>query len=55
MAKKSFFEKFGLVESVAASEYEMPSVTRIDYSGQVECPTIQGDLAVAGACSGRSP
>lgn len=26
MAKKSFFEKFGLVESVAASEYEMPSV-----------------------------
>ena len=24
MAKKSFFEKLGLVEGVAASEYEMP-------------------------------
>ena len=55
MAKKSFFEKFGLVESVAASEYEMPSVTRIDYSGQVECPTIQGDLAVAGPVQAEVP
>ena len=26
MAKKSFFEKLGLVEGVAASEYEMPEV-----------------------------
>lgn len=47
MAKKSFFEKLGLVEGVAASEYEMPSVAKIDYSGQVECPTIHGDWAVA--------
>lgn len=47
MAKKSFFEKLGLVESEAASEYDMPSVAKIDCSGQVECPTIQGDWAVA--------
>lgn len=47
MAKKSFFEKLGLVESEAASEYDMPSVARTDYSSQVECPTIQGDWAVA--------
>ena len=47
MAKKSFFEKLGLVESEAASEYDMPSVARTDYSGQVECPIIQGDWAVA--------
>lgn len=47
MAKKSLFEKLGLVEGVAASEYDMPSVARTDYSGQVECPTIQGDWAVA--------
>lgn len=27
MAKKSFFEKLGLVEGVAASEYDMPNTT----------------------------
>lgn len=27
MAKKSFFEKLGLVEGVAASEYDMPDTT----------------------------
>jgi hypothetical protein len=30
MAKKSLFEKFGLVESVAASEYEMPEVADVN-------------------------
>lgn len=27
MAKKSLFEKLGLVEGVAASEYDMPNTT----------------------------
>lgn len=30
MAKKSFFEKLGLVEGVAASEYEMPEVADVN-------------------------
>lgn len=55
MAKKSFFEKLGLVESEAASEYDMPSVARTDYSGQVECPTIQGDWAVAESVQAEVP
>lgn len=40
MAKKSFFEKLGLVEGVAASEYEMPEVanenTEITFSPNIE-------------------
>lgn len=40
MAKKSFFEKLGLVEGVAASEYEMPEVANenieITFSPNIE-------------------
>lgn len=43
MAKKSLFEKFGLVESVAASEYEMPEVADVNvgvsFEPNIEQPT----------------
>ena len=45
MAKKSFFEKLGLVEGVAASEYEMPDTTNeLRVCGGVGDHYINGDF-----------
>lgn len=45
MAKKSLFEKFGLVESVAASEYEMPEVADVNVGVSFE-PNIEQSTPV---------
>ena len=45
MAKKSFFEKLGLVESEAASEYEMPEVADVN-AGVPFGPNIEQPVPV---------
>lgn len=54
MAKKSLFEKLGLVESEAASEYEMPEVESNSVD-MIECPTLQGDWVTAGPVQAEVP
>ncbi len=45
MAKKSFFEKLGLVEGVAASEYDMPEVADVN-AGVPFGPNIEQPVPV---------
>lgn len=54
MAKKSLFEKLGLVEGVAASEYDMPDTTNeLRVCSGVGDHYINGDFPRGRTGSGR--